>query len=1668
VPISPEQARDELDRIAIPGALEAMMARAEAIRGAPGEVATGLIEDRYRNHRPCEAPDRRRDERIGAWLDEASDRRRRTLLTRLHPTLGDLLARTWSATIRDPYTVGWTRRAFRAPGSPELTRRSRVDHLRWLLDLTAPYEQPAAWFAAWAPHIAPYMGGVIGRMLAVAMDDGDQQVRDVLRATVRGEHPTGQVGAHLITALLASREPSDWTQVERLLLAAQRQEGLRTAILESVDLAHPEAFARVLRLLRAHELTRFASVVRAAGVWFGCSFEVRDRPTIDALLADTATFLTVEAARTAARDGADPGRVQLALWAAAFHDAPTGIREASALLESGSADIRLAAAHVLVDTQLEAGARALLPRLEDPDLRVAALAHLAVSRSRDLTGGELEPPLRRLLGRVTAPVALDLGLLRPEPVTMEPTALADTLVAAIAVRDVLRIADLVERMSPHGRRRYAQLLAEDPARHRDHLLGLLGDRSGLVVEVALHALADGPPPGPGEAPGLEVLLRRKAATLRRGVIELLLRQDDDAVLASVHRLREGQANQRTAGLELLKELCAADRGGDDGRALAHLLAHDPSIAEGDRALLAATLEDDRAQEGIATLADPDGRTPVARPVADAAADLTPWRPGIDRVLTSLDAWLTEHRDVEVTVNRGAGRQVMLVSDLRYLRTPDAASPWEEQRALQPLPELFDPWWERTSGQLTADGLEALLAWGALRVSFGRRAYDERREILGPEATKEWPRWLRELTAALTAHETADDLSFASVVAAMLPWYAAREARPDWIDPLLELAEAALAAIPDAAIAELPRVAELLATTWDRSGGDWRANPLMTPFELALELEALRPELFDTAQRTRLWQLCRFVDEPQGPYVAERDGVDPAPETQYMWPPLTGPVPRRPARRLPPLGLVVRSVTDGVASRDDLVDLLVTPPLPRDEVRDHAPLGALTRRRPHPLFAAHPWLQGAVDELRTRILELESVRGELPTPVSAAARQLRSVHGAATVVRLLATLGSQSLVRGWSWGGDDSKPAVLSHLIRVAFPAPDDQPETFAAAAREAALSEKRLLDLAVYAPQWAPSVEHTLGWAGLTDAVHWLHAHTKDDRWNVDQDVREEWAATTHERTPLPAEELVAGHVDVAWFGRVRDTLGDDRFDRLLKAARLASSSGGHKRAELFANALRGTLDRDELDRRITAKRHQDGVRALGLLPLPATDDAARAEVLARYEQLQAWRKASSRFGAQRRASEALAVEVAMANLARTAGYADPQRLQWAMEAEAICDLAAGPVTVTEDDVTITLSLSAEGAPELQVRRGERMLKSVPKAVAKREAVTAVKERVAQLRDQTRRMRASLEAAMVRGETFTAPELDELAAHPTLAPMLRSLVLVTASADLGQLTPEGHLVDLAGTEVAIPDDGVRVAHPVDLLDAGDWHDWQHHLFTSRTRQPYKQVFRELYVPTAAERNGTAQVDRYAGHQINPRQAMGLFGARGWVAEREFGAIRTYHDEGITVRAAVLDGFLTAAEAADTTLESVTFTRVGSWEPLAIEDVPPRLFSEAMRDLDLVVSVAHSGGVDPEATASTVEMRAALVRETADLLDLDNLELTDHHVLVTGTLGSYSIHLGSGTVHRRPGNAICIVPVGAQHRGRLFLPFVDDDPRTAEVVSKVVLLARDERIQDPSILAQLRA
>jgi len=396
------------------------------------------------------------------------------------------------------------------------------------------------------------------------------------------------------------------------------------------------------------------------------------------------------------------------------------------------------------------------------------------------------------------------------------------------------------------------------------------------------------------------------------------------------------------------------------------------------------------------------------------------------------------------------------------------------------------------------------------------------------------------------------------------------------------------------------------------------------------------------------------------------------------------------------------------------------------------------------------------------------------------------------------------------------------------------------------------------------------------------------------------------------------------------------------------------------------------------------------------------------------------------------------------------------MEAEALGDLRRGPVEVKEGGVRVTLSIDNEGEASLVAEKNGKELKEIPVSLRKIPSVATMRARKSQLGQQTSRMRRSLEESMIRGDIFTTAELREMAEHPLLRPMLNALIFVTSDAGF-----------FHGDVIADSKESARIAHPTDLLGSGKWQQEQQACLTNSIRQPFKQAFRELYILTEAERRQKDKSSRYAGQQVNPAQALATVGKRGWVNVPEEGLRRTFHHQGISAWVTFLNGWFTPTDVDGLTVEHVLFTRRDDGKIVELDQVDPRVFSEVMRDLDLMVSVAHRGGVDPEASESTTEMRAALIRETVSLLKIENVRLSERHALVDGTLGSYNIHLGSGVVHRQPGGSLCIIPVHSQQRGRIFLPFADDDSKSAEIISKVLLLSKDNAIQDPTILEQLR-
>src|SRR5262249_49882164 len=149
----------------------------------------------------------------------------------------------------------------------------------------------------WAARAGQSHGGVadsMGVLFAATIDAGGtpgDEVFDILCASCKNEHDIGCMGRHVTRALLACARAEGWWLMEKTLLAAQRQEGLRQTILESVDEAHPDAFRRMLRLILEQDLARFSAVVRAVNVWFGFQWDSVSTGVVNKAIGQALSFL---------------------------------------------------------------------------------------------------------------------------------------------------------------------------------------------------------------------------------------------------------------------------------------------------------------------------------------------------------------------------------------------------------------------------------------------------------------------------------------------------------------------------------------------------------------------------------------------------------------------------------------------------------------------------------------------------------------------------------------------------------------------------------------------------------------------------------------------------------------------------------------------------------------------------------------------------------------------------------------------------------------------------------------------------------------------------------------------------------------------------------------------------------------------------------------------------------------------------------------------------------------------------------------------------------------------------------------------------------------------------------------------------------------------------------
>jgi hypothetical protein len=456
-----------------------------------------------------------------------------------------------------------------------------------------------------------------------------------------------------------------------------------------------------------------------------------------------------------------------------------------------------------------------------------------------------------------------------------------------------------------------------------------------------------------------------------------------------------------------------------------------------------------------------------------------------------------------------------------------------------------------------------------------------------------------------------------------------------------------------------------------------------------------------------------------------------------------------------------------------------------------------------------------------------------------------------------------------------------------------------------------------------------------------------------------------------------------------------------------------------------------------------------------------------------------------------------------------------------------GPRRETFDDYQVELLVDGTVASLHWLKDG-KPLKSVPATVKKNHA-----EEFKELQASVKDINGMLPAQRERLDTlFLAQKSWPLAIwkeryldHPLIGAIARRLIWSFADKKRAAagIWHDGRLVGANDKPLDVHDKMVvSLWHPIDhaMDDILTWRDW---LERREVVQPFKQAHREVYLLTDAERRTRTYSNRFAAHILRQHQFNALCAARGWKnklrlmvddsyppAHRSLpawnlraeywieGAGTEYgqdtNETGTYLYLSTDQVRFYPIEAAQLHAHaggggySALWNRAADGKPLPLETIPPLVFSEIMRDVDLFVGVASVGN-DPNwadggpagqyrdywqsysfgELSATAQTRKALLQRLLPRLKIaGRCTLAERFLIVRGSLRTYRIHLGSGNILMEPNDQyLCIVPkqtmAGSE---RVFLPF-EGDGALSIVLSKAFLLADDTKITDPTITSQLK-
>lgn len=1583
------------------------------------------------------------------------------------------IAKAWHKLEGGMYQTGYKRRSFRAPHNKAFYFEKKVNWLKhlwqaWKYDLTL--SEIAQYSTSFHLDVSLTLNEIVGYgknfqldvswVLAAAIDNNHPKMLNTLLSILQGESEVGSVSRTTIKALLLSEKPEAWEAVKQLLLAAQRQEGLRQTILESLDETSLGAMKFMLKVILEEDLLRFSSVVRALDVWTGMGWESERKSAIKSALEFGYTYLISPEKIPEGIASKNNVELYMALWAQGVLDVERCVPLLEKLVTKANLEKRAIALYFTAEAQLQVQNSLLKERLLDSEHLWDIYWSCRFYQEDDFDKAseyykkwhEKAPKKATLLPNK----GFEWLKFSFSKEIIEQKWVAD---ASNNESKQQKLLPFIKEFSIAARERYTGNILGDFVSYKyrknkekslslstfqqDVALQMISDRSASIQTMSINALNHAEL-NVEELPLFLSLLKKKSANLRKSVIQLLeTNLEDNLLLETIQTLINEKAKEpRIAALDLIKQMVDNNRSASEAKAIAKTYKNAGHTSPDELLILEDVLAEktDYSKENGWGLYNPAELPPVELPKVDenhffhqrikSNTEEKPSRLGklttigrkndsegksgysmpIEKIkaqLHLLNDLVAKHKDYEYEVETFTGAKEYrllgnwLTHPLYYEKSKNLSD--EEWYNTFPLNDLWKKWYEES-------GLDAYDLFYLNHSSHSRINYDY------------FPDWFNALRQKYfhgipikNDYYEKSNFPFGDQMSQIL--YALFRLDTPENSSSYRL-EASISICND--YVEKYKASPLI----DNSNNEWLFTNF--PYFRLYFNHILHKDLNDDELR-RMYQLEQWMEK----FSEDRN-------QGYS------------LKAIMNLGEYHKRLSLPEAA---IYKYMLTPEMLRALTEQRNGRKEQDWRTAYPELAKTTYSQ----TITNRLLDIEFTRGESDTEVTHLVKSIQKIYGLDKLVKCLQALGKQSLKSGYSYYySTPSKKEIMSMLLRNCYPLESDNQAAFDDAVKSAKFTEKRLAETAMYAPQWRKFVQNHLQWDGLDSAIWWLHAHSSTY-------LSAEKETEIGRYSAIAIEEFNKGAVDVDWFKEMYEVLGKAKWKIIYDAAKYISYGNGHTLAKLYADVILKNVKITEVTKRVKDKRNQNYLRVYGLVPLSKT--VPQKDVLKRYNYLQQFLKESKQFGSQRQASEAEAVAIALDNLARNAGYPDPIRLRWAMEGLHAKQLLENAQTLTFDKVKLRLEVSETGKASIKVEKAGKPLKSIPAKLRKDKKVLELKDFQKQLKEQYSRTRKSLEQAMVNQDAFLTSEIQGLINHPVVNPMISSLVLRTEHHQ--GMWQNGALVDVDGsTHQPSEDELIYIAHCTHLHDAGKWTDWQHYCFKNQVKQTFKQIYRELYLPTADEQNNQTLSKRYAGHQVQPKKTVALLKSRGWTVDYVQGLQKVLHKQNVVVELYALADWFSPADVESPTLETIRFYHRKTYKTIPFSELPNYVFSEVMRDIDLVVSVAHVGGVDPEASLSTIELRKVIAEESARLFKLENVNFKERHLIIDGHHANYSLHLGSGVVHVQPGGYVSIVPVHSQHRGRLFLPFVDDDPKTAEIVSKMLLLAEDEKLQDPTILEQL--